>query len=236
MAITEKRLKWDSTGERFYETGTDRGVLYPQAADGTYPLGVAWNGLTGVSESPSGAEPTALYADNMKYLNLLSAEEFGGTINAYTYPDEFAECDGSAAYGAGLVVGQQSRKAFGLCYRTRVGNDIDGTDKGYKIHLVYGATCKPSAREYNSINESPEAITFSWEFETIKTPFTSEDYSDLKPTSTLVIDTTKKLPEGFLTALEDVLYGKDGEGEAATDPTLPTPDEVLALYDEYKKA
>lgn len=230
-----KRIQWDKVGERFYETGTDRGVLYPQAANGTYPLGVPWNGLTGVSENPSGAEATALYADNIKYINLLSAEEFGATINAYTYPDEFAACDGSGIVGDGLSVGQQKRTPFGLSYRTLIGNDTEGTDKGYKLHLVYGASAQPSGKEYQTVNDSPEAITFSWEITTTPVPINVEGY-DFKPTATLEIDTTKDLPEGFLEALEDILYGKDGVGEAATDPRLPLPDEVIALYDELKNA
>lgn len=234
------RLVWDNVGEKFYETGTDRGVLYPQAANGSYPNGVAWNGLTGVSENPSGAEATALYADNIKYVNLMSNEEFGATINAYTYPDEFAECDGSASVGEGLFVGQQARKAFGMCYRTLVGNDTEGTDKGYKLHLIYGATAQPSGKEYQTVNDSPEAITFSWEITTTPVPVTKGE--NLKPTATLTIDTTKELPDGFLTALEDILYGKDAvvadaqnniEAADAVAPRLPLPDEVIDLYNEY---
>jgi hypothetical protein len=228
----EKRLKWDTVGERFFETGTDRGVLYLRDTDGSYPKGVAWNGLTGVSENPSGAEPTAMYADNIKYLNLYSAEEYGATVNAYTYPDEFAECDGSASVGAGLNVGQQKRKTFGLCFRTLVGNDVDGTDKGYKLHLIYGATAKPSGKEYQTVNDSPEAVTFSWEISTTPIPITLEG-TNFKPTATLEIDTTKALPAGFLDALEDILYGKDGTEQTATDPRLPLPDEVIGLYNQY---
>ena len=227
--ITVKRLAWDEVGERFFETGVDRGVLYKQAADGTYPLGVAWNGLTSVNQNPSGAEATKLYANNHKYLNLLSAEEFGATIGAYTYPDEFAECDGSGIVGAGVTVGQQARKAFGFCYRTRIGNDVDGTEKGYKLHFVYGATAKPSPREYTTINDSPEAMSLSWEIETVPVEIDVEGF-DFKPTATFEIDSTADLPDGYLEAVEDIIYGKDGVGAAATDPRLPLPKELIELY------
>lgn len=228
-----KRIQWDEVGTKFYETGTDRGVLYPQAANGSYPLGVPWNGLTGVSENPSGGEPTALYADNNKYANLFSTEEFGATINAYTYPDEFAACDGSGSVGAGLSVGQQKRTPFGLCYRTLIGNDTEGTDKGYKLHLVYGAMAKPSGKEYQTVNDSPEIVSFSWEITTTPVPINAEG-TTFKPTATLEIDTTKDLPKGFLEDIEDILYGKDGVGDAAKDPRLPLPDEVIALFNEKK--
>lgn len=212
------KLVWDKTGERLYETGVKQGVLYPQAAGGTYPKGVAWNGLTNVTESPSGAEATALYADDIKYLNLLSTEEFGGTIEAYTYPDEFAECDGSASLAEGVYIGQQNRKTFGLCYRTTLGNDVDTNGYGYKLHLVYGAVAAPSEKAYATINDSPEAITFSWEFNTTPVNVTGH-----KPTATLTIDSTKVDPEK-LAALEAILYG-DAEAEAR----LPLPDEVAQI-------
>lgn len=212
------KLVWDKTGERLYETGVKQGVLYPQAAGGTYPKGVAWNGLTNITESPSGAEATALYADDIKYLNLVSAEELGGTIEAYTYPDEFAECDGSAALTEGVFVGQQDRKTFGLCYRTTLGNDVDSNGHGYKLHLIYGALAAPSEKAYATINDSPEAITFSWEFKTTPVNVTGH-----KPTASLTLDSTK-VSETKMTALEKVLYG-DGETEAR----LPLPDEVLQI-------
>lgn len=212
------KLVWDKTGERLYETGVKQGVLYPQAAGGTYPKGVAWNGLTNITESPSGAEATALYADDIKYLNLVSAEELGGTIEAYTYPDEFAECDGSAALTEGVFIGQQDRKTFGLCYRTTLGNDVDSNGHGYKLHLIYGALAAPSEKAYATINDSPEAITFSWEFKT-----TPVNVADHKPTASLTIDSTK-VSETKMAALEKVLYG-DGDTEAR----LPLPDEVVQI-------
>lgn len=215
------KLVWDQTGERYYETGVKQGVLYPQAAGGTYPKGVAWNGLTAVTESPSGAEATALYADDIKYLNLISAEEFGATIEAYTYPDEFAQCDGSAALATGVSIGQQSRKAFGLCYRTTLGNDVDGNDFGYKLHIIYNALAAPSEKAYATINDSPEAITFSWEVTT--TPVTVTGF---KPTASITIDSTKANVEK-LAALEKILYG-DAEVEAR----LPLPDEIATLMSE----
>ena len=221
------RLTWDKTGERYYETGVKQGVLYPIQADGRYSKGVAWNGLISVTESPSGAEATPLYADDIKYLNLISNEEFGATIEAYTYPDEFYECDGSSALADGVMIGQQKRKTFGLCYRTTVGNDVDGNDYGYKLHLIYGCLAAPSEKGYNSINDSPEAITFSWEVST--TPVSVKGF---KPTSQITIDSTK-ISEGKkakLTELEDILYGKDGDGGSATDPRLPLPDEVATLF------
>lgn len=212
------KLVWDQTGDRLYETGVKNGVLYVQSGDGTYPKGVAWNGLTAVTESPSGAEATPLYADDIKYLNLMSAEEFGATIEAYTYPDEFAECDGSAAIGTGVYIGQQPRKTFGLCYRTVFGNDVDGNDHGYKLHLVYGALAAPSEKAYATINDSPEAITFSWEITTTPVNVTGH-----KPTACVTIDSTK-VDETKLKAIEDLLYGTES-GEAK----LPTPDEIIAL-------
>jgi len=207
-------LTWDQVGERFYETGVDHGVLYPTGADG-----VAWNGLTTVTETPAGAEATPTYADNIKYLNLISIETFGGTIEAYTYPDEFGECDGSMAPSPGVLVGQQSRKQFGLSYRTRLGNDVDGTDHGFKLHLVYGATASPSEKAYASINDTPEAITFSWEFSTIPVPVT-----DAKPTALITIDSTK-VDADALADLEAILYGDVG-----VDPRLPLPDEVVGIF------
>lgn len=212
------RLVWDQTGQKTYETGVKQGVLYPQGEGGAYPKGYAWNGLTGVTESPSGAESNPLYADDIKYLNLISAEEFGATIEAYTYPDEFAECDGSAEIAPGVSVGQQTRKPFGMSYKTTFGNDVDGNEHGYKLHLIYGALATPSEKAYATINDSPEAITFSWEVTT--TPVAVEG---LKPTASLTIDSTK-VDKTKLTALEDILYGK-GETEAR----LPLPNEVAEL-------
>ena len=218
------RITWDNTGERYYETGVKMGVLYPIQAGGVYTKGVAWNGLTAVTESPSGAEATALYADDFKYLNLMSNEEFGATIEAYTYPDEFAECDGSAALSTGVMIGQQKRKTFGLCYRTTLGNDVDGSDYGYKLHLIYGCLAAPSEKAYATINDSPEAITFSWEVST-----TPVSVSGFKPTSQITIDSTK-VDETKLKKLEDILYGKDGDPSA--EPKLPLPDEVAAIFSE----
>ena len=214
------KIEWDKTGERLYETGVKNGVLYVQEG-GVYPKGVAWNGLTAVTESPSGAEATPLYADDIKYLNLLSAEEFGATIEAYTYPDEFAECDGSAALADGVMIGQQPRKTFGLCYRTTIGNDTNGNDYGYKLHIIYGALAAPSEKAYATINDSPEAITFSWEVTT-----TPVNVTGAKPTASITIDSTKATPEK-LAALEDILYGKNGE--PGNEPRLPLPDEIKTL-------
>lgn len=216
------RITWDNTGERYYETGVKMGVLYPIQTGGVYTKGVAWNGLTAVTESPSGAEATALYADDIKYLNLMSNEEFGATIEAYTYPDEFAECDGSAALSTGVMIGQQKRKTFGLCYRTTLGNDVDGSDYGYKLHLIYGCLAAPSEKAYATINDSPEAITFSWDVST-----TPVSVSGFKPTSQITIDSTK-VDETKLKSLEDILYGKDGDPSA--EPKLPLPDEVAAIF------
>lgn len=213
------RLIWDKTGERFFETGVDCGVIYPQDGTGKYPKGVAWNGLTAVTESPSGAEPTPLYADNIKYINLMSAEEFGFSIEAYMYPDEFAECNGEGELVPGVTIGQQKRKTFGLSYRSRIGNDIDGDAHGYKLHLVYGAMAAPSEVSRSTINDSPEAATMSWECTT--TPVT---VSNFKPTSHLVIDSTK-VDASKLKKLEDVLYG----GELENAARLPLPDEVATM-------
>lgn len=211
------KLVWDQTGERLYETGVKMGVLYVQEA-GAYPKGVAWNGLTAVTESPSGAEPTALYADDTKYLNLMSNEEFGGTIEAYTYPEEFGVCDGTAALADGVYLGQQPRKTFGLCYRTVIGNDTENNDHGYKLHLIYGALASPSEKAYNTINDSPEAITFSWEFST-----TPVSVNGFKPTSCITIDSTKVDAEKLAT-LEAALYGSESE-----EAKLPLPNEVATM-------
>lgn len=217
------KLKWDETGKRLYETGTKMGVLYPQNEDGSYPKGVAWNGLMSVTESPSGAEASALYADDAKYLELYSNEEFGFTIGAYTYPDEFAECDGSAELAPGVGIGQQPRKAFGLSYRTIIGNDTKGSDYGYKLHLVYGAKASPSERSYASVNDSPEALELSWECTTTPVPVTGH-----KPSAHIEIDSTK-IDEKKLTKIEEMLYGKDGETGTATEPKLPLPDEIIQI-------
>ena len=219
------KLVWDQTGERLYETGVEQGVLYPQGAAGVYPAGFAWNGLVGVTESPSGAEASPIYADNIKYLNLISAEEFGATIEAYTYPDEFAQCDGSAEIATGVTIGQQSRKVFGLSYKTKLGNDTEGNDYGYKIHLIYGALAAPSEKGYTTINDSPEAITLSWEVTT--TPVSVPGF---KPTASLTIDSTK-VEAAKLSALEDILYGKDaiGDGSTAVVARLPLPAEIITL-------
>lgn len=211
-------LVWDQTGEKLYETGTKKGVFYKMSETGTYPKGVAWNGLTAVTESPSGAEATELYADDIKYLELMSAEKFGGTIEAYMYPDEFGECDGSAEPTAGVTIGQQNRSAFGMSYVTTIGNDVKGNDYGYKIHLIYGMKVSPSERSYQTINDSPEAITFSWEFTT-----TPVNVTGFKPTACLTIDSTKVNAEKLAT-LEAKLYG----GESA-EAQLPLPDEVLSM-------
>ena len=210
-------LTWDTTGDRLYETGIKKGVLYPQSALGTYPLGVAWNGLTAVTESPSGAEPTPIYADDIKYLSLMSAEEFGATIEAYTYPDEFAACDGSASLTEGVTIGQQARQSFGLSYRTTLGNDVVGEAYGYKLHLIYGAMAAPSEKAYSTINDSPEAITMSWEVTTTPVAVTG-----FKPTASITIDSTK-VDATKLAALEKILYGD------AAAARLPLPDEVKTL-------
>lgn len=212
------RLTWDTVGERFYETGNDRGVVYPQVSNGTYPSGYAWNGLTAVSESPSGAESNDLYADNMKYLSLIGAEEFGFTIEAYYYPPEFEQCDGTAEPVAGVKIGQQKRKAFGFCYRTILGNDADGNDYGYKLHLIYGCMASPSQISYQTVNNSPEAISFSWECKT--TPVNIAGY---KPAAKIVIDSTL-VNSTNLGILEDILYGT-----ANAEPRLPLPDEVISI-------
>lgn len=215
------KIEWDKTGERFYETGVKKGVLYPQATGGTYPKGVAWNGLTAVTEAPTGAEATPLYADDIKYLNLYSVEEFAATVEAYTYPDEFGECDGSAELVAGVTIGQQKRKSFGMSYVTTIGNDVDGNSHGYKIHIIYGAMAAPSEKGYATINDSPEAITFSWEVTT--TPVSVKDFD---PTASITIDSTK-VEASKLAALEAVLYGTEDQ-----EPRLPLPDEIATLLGE----
>lgn len=212
------KLVWDATGARKYETGVRNGVLYVMDESGTYPKGVVWNGLTAVTESPSGAEATALYADDVKYLNLISAEEFGATVEAYTYPDEFAQCNGEASLVDGVTIGQQPRKTFGMAYRTVLGNDIENESHGYKLHLIYGAVASPSEKAYATINDSPEAITFSWELKT--TPVVVDGF---KPTASLTIDSTKANAEK-LKALEDILFGSE-TGEAR----LPLPNEIATL-------
>lgn len=212
------KIVWAETGERFFETGVKNGVLYPQDSTGKYPKGVAWNGLTAVTESPSGADATDLYADDDKYLTLRAKEIFGGTIEAYQSPEEFDACDGTASLAPGVTIGQQSRKAFGLCYRTAVGNDVDGTDHGYKLHLVYGATASPAQKAYSTINESPEAMTLSWEFTTTPVKVTGN-----KPTALLTID-SRNVDPGVMAKIEKVLYGDETK-----EASLPSPDEVLAI-------
>lgn len=212
------KLVWDQSGKRLYETGVDHGVLYPIQTGGVYSKGVAWNGLTAVTESPSGADVNDIYADNMKYLGLVGAEKFGATVEAYTYPDEFAECDGSVELVKGATIGQQNRKVFGMVYRTVIGNDVDGNEHGYKLHLIYGATAAPSEKAYNTINEDPEAITFSWELST--TPVNATGH---KPTASLTIDSTKADPTK-LAELEKILFG-----DTETEPRLPLPDEIAQL-------
>lgn len=218
------RLAWDKVGDRLYETGVDRGVLYIPDNGGNYTKGYAWNGLTTLTESPSGADSNPQYADNIKYLNLLSAEQFGGTIEAFTYPDEFAQCDGTATPQAGIAIGQQSRKSFGLSYRTRVGNDVDGTDHGYKVHVIYNALAAPSERAYGTINDSPSAISFSWAITTTPVEVGTIGGVSYKPTATLTIDSTK-VDATALANLEDILYGTAG-----VDPRLPLPAEIIALF------
>lgn len=212
------KLVWDQSGKRLYETGVDHGVLYPIQTGGVYSKGVAWNGLTAVTESPSGADVNDIYADNMKYLGLVGAEKFGATVEAYTYPDEFAECDGSVELVKGATIGQQNRKVFGMVYRTVIGNDVDSNEHGYKLHLIYGATAAPSEKAYNTINEDPEAITFSWELSTTPVNVTGH-----KPTASLTIDSTKADPTK-LAELEKILFG-----DTETEPRLPLPDEIAQL-------
>lgn len=213
------KLTWDEDGKRTYETGTSQVALFPMDTNGTYITGVAWNGVTGVTESPSGAEETALYADNIKYLALRSVEEFGATITAYSYPDEWAACDGSAEIATGVHIGQQARKRFGLVYKTIEGNDIDGNDYGYKLHIIYGGTASPSERAYATVNDSPEAIEFSWEITT--TPVAVKGF---KPTACVTID-SKKVDAKKLKSLEELIYGS-----ADKEPKLPLPDEIVTLF------
>lgn len=218
--MATQRLTWDDAGKRLYETGVKQGVFYPQDDNGAYPKGVAWNGLTAVTESPEGAEPTPLYADDIKYLNLLSTEEFKATIEAYTYPDEFAECDGSGSLVEGVTIGQQDRKTFGLSYRTSLGNDVKGNEYGYKLHIVYGCLAAPSEKAYATVNDSPEAITFSWEVST-----TPVNVTGFKPTASLVLDSVK-LGAAKMKAIEDVLYGS-----SAAEARLPLPDEIKSIIE-----
>lgn len=221
-------LEWDKVSERLFETGTDRGVLYPfNKTTKAYDQGVAWNGLTGVTETPSGAEPTALYADNIKYLTLMSHEDLGGTITAYMYPDEWKACDGSADLEEGITIGQQPRATFGLCYRTRIGNDTDGDGHGYKLHLIYGCLASAAERAYATVNDSPEAIEFSWEF-----TCTPVDVAGFKPTAVVTIDSTK-VDAAKLASFEEIIYGKAATSASANDavaPKLPLPAEVLAHF------
>ena len=212
------RLIWDEVGQRFFETGVKNGVLYVQDNDGSYKNGVVWNGLTAVTESPSGAEETPLYADDVKYLTLRSAEQFGATIEAYTYPEEFEQCDGSAQIANGVTIGQQARRAFGLCYRTAVGNDIQGQEFSYKLHLLYGCTVAPSEKSYSTINDNPEAITFSWELSTVPVPV-----DGFKPTASLVIDASK-VDEGKMALLEDALFGDE-----SSEAKLLLPNEIMEM-------
>lgn len=218
------KLQWDKAGERRYETGVDHGVLYLPDNAGAYVEGYAWNGLTAVTESPSGAESNPQYADNIKYLNLVSAEEFSGTIEAFTYPKEFQLCDGTASPTPGVTIGQQTRKSFGMSYRTKIGNDLAGQDYGYKLHLVYGALAAPSEKAYATVNDSPEPITFSWEFSTTPIEVGTIAGQDYKPTATLTVDSTE-VDADALATLEEMLYGTEG-----TDPRLPTPGEVIAMF------
>lgn len=233
------RVIWDKIGERLYETGVDRGVLYPIQAGGVFNKGVPWNGLSAVNESPSGAEPSPIYADNIKYLNLMSAEEYGCTIEAFMYPDEFAECDGSVEILPGVFAGQQSRKIFGFAYRTLIGNDVEDTDYGYKLHLVYNCLASPSENNHGSVNDSPEVDPLSWEVSTTPVAInTAIEGKKLKPTATLTFDSTKFSKE-FMTKLEEILYGKDPTTEAGNDgvdPRLPMPEEILELFKTVQAA
>lgn len=212
------KLVFNNVGERLFETGVKNGVLYVMGDEGTYEKGVVWNGLTAVTESPSGADTTPLYADDVKYVVIYAAEEFGATVEAFTYPEEFEQCDGSAAISEGVTIGQQSRKSFGMCYKTSVGNDVQGQDFGYKIHIIYGAKAAPSEKSYSTINDSPEAVTFSWELSTVPVPV-----EGFNPTATMVIDSTR-VPKEKMKKIEDKLYGTESE-----EATLPLPNELLAL-------
>lgn len=224
--MASKRLVWDETGEKLYETGVSNGVLYQQSEDGTYPKGVAWNGLTSVQESPSGGEATTLYADNIKYLDLMAAEEFGATIESYMYPEEFKECDGSKELLPGVYIGQQNRTTFGFCYKTVIGNDVKGNEFGYKLHIIYGCKASPSETSYSSINDSPDANTFSWEVKATPVPVKIGGV-EYKPTASITIDSSKFTTEQAkknLAALEDVLYGSE-----SADARLPMPTEVYTI-------
>lgn len=223
--MASKKIVWDQVGERLYETGVSKGVLYPMK-NGAYSVGVPWNGLTAVNETPSGAEPTALWADDIKYLNIMSAEEYAATIEAYMYPNEFEECDGSKSIAPGVVIGQQNRTAFGLSYVTKIGNDTDGSDHGYKIHLVYGCLASPSEKGHSTVNESIEAMTLSWSISTtpVEVPIVVDGKKKFKPTSTVVIDSTKVKAEE-LTELEEMLYGSE-----TADPKLPLPEELATIF------
>lgn len=225
MPEVEFNLKWDETGDRLYETGVDRVVLYPQSSSGTYPTGCAWNGVTAINENPSGADTSDLWADNSKYLSLRSAEQYGATIEAYTYPDEWAECDGSADIATGVKIGQQVRKPFGLSYRTLIGNDVDSNDHGYKIHIIYGGTAAPSSKNFQTVNDSPEAITFSWEVSTVPV-----NVPGFKPTASLEIDSTKA-DATKLASFEQILYGTPaGTGTEAVAARLPLPAEIISHF------
>lgn len=213
-----KRIEWDERGKHYFEAGVDQGVLYPCTETGDYAEGVAWNGLTAVNESPTGAEPTPLYADNIKYLNLQSVEELEGTIEAYTYPDEFNPCQGVAELDEGVTIGQQTHRPFGLCYRTKIGNDTEGTDHGYKLHLLYGCQAQPTEQGHETINDTPDAVTFSWSFTTTPVPV-----ADHKPSASLVIDSTKVAKEK-MAKLEAALYGSESAGAK-----LLLPSEVLDI-------
>ena len=224
--VTTYNIVWDEIGKHFYETGLDHGVLYPIGSNGTYDNGIAWNGLTSVTESPSGAEATALYADNIEYANMYSNEEFAATVEAYTYPDEFKPCIGEAQLADGVVIGQQARKTFGLCYTTKVGNETDGDDHAYKLHIIYGAKASPSERAYNTVNDSPEAVTFSWELSTVPVSVTG-----FKPTAYVCID-SRTADATKLAALKEILYGKPADGStAAVAARLPLPDEIADVMD-----
>lgn len=231
--MSKAKIVWDKTGERLYETGCDHGVLYPMSSKGTYDNGVAWNGLISVTESPSGAEASPIYADNIKYINLMSTEEFGATIEAYMYPDEFAECDGSVELTTGMFAGQQSRKTFGMAYRTVLGNDTELNDYGYKLHLIYGCLAAPSEKNYNTINDNPDAATLSWEISTTPVAIATKiEGKKLKPTASLTFNSTKVSSEN-LAKLEEILYGKDPtepDGNDGVEPRLPLPDEILTLF------
>lgn len=225
------KLKWDQAGDKYYETGIDHGILYPQK-NGTYPEGFAWNGIISVSENPSGAEDNPLYADNIKYLNLKSNEEFGATLECYTYPDEWKQCNGEAELAEGVIVSGQRRNTFGLCYRTKIGNDTDGQDHGFKLHMVWGCSSAPSERSYETVNDSPDAITFSFELTSTPVPLSGKDANGkpYKPVSIITID-SRTVDKTKLQQLEDILYGTDAaDGGTESSARLPMPDEVKAIF------